>query len=125
MITLKKYLEATQYKVYDGSEFLWKCYGPHARFLDCGNIKDDLRAPYWTTGAVFDAVTQEVYDLRMWNCPSDSNISVYYWINPKYIRKHNKEAREREAKMFGKRIMHPDALLSIIKKIVKQHELGV
>jgi len=90
MITLKDFLEAIQYKITDGSEYLWNCYGHNARSMDYWNGKtgEDGR----TVTAVFDTQTQVVYQMEAWDQSTDV---AYRWIHPDYIEVVKDEAKSR------------------------------
>lgn len=95
MLTLKKFLTATKHKITGGAWFQWQCYGPHARFLDCGNFHDIGAAPYWICNAIFDTETQVVYEVCLVDYPSDADARAWRWINPDYKAKHKREAKKR------------------------------
>lgn len=62
MITIKEFLEAVQYRITDGSQFQWQCFGENARYLD----SEDGGKQY-STSIVFDTLTQEVYVAEAWD----------------------------------------------------------
>jgi len=37
MITLKQWMEVVNYRITEGSQFQWECYGSHAYTLDSWN----------------------------------------------------------------------------------------
>lgn len=90
MITLKDFMEAIQYKVTDGSEYMWACYGPNARSLDYWNGKAGEEGR--TVSAVFDTETQFVYQVEAWDQSTDV---AYRWIHPGYIEGVAAEAKSR------------------------------
>lgn len=63
MITLKQFLEAGNYRITEGSEFGWQCFGSNAYILDVQAGSAD------TNGAtvIFDRITQEVYQLTCYD----------------------------------------------------------
>lgn len=88
MITLKDYIEAIEYRITEGSEFSWKCYGPNARYLDCSG--PELNQDY-SIHAVFDSKDQTVYAIEAWDY---RNNREYRWINPEYVSEHRKECKK-------------------------------
>lgn len=90
MITLNDFMEAIQYKVTDGSEFMWTCYGPNARSLDHWN--GETGSAGRTVSIVFDTKTQFVYQMEAWDQSTDA---VYRWIHPAYIEGVAAEAKSR------------------------------
>ena len=90
MITLKQFLEAIQYKITEGSEYLWKCYGESAYSIDYWNGKFDDSV---SASCIFDTKTQQVYEVQGW----DEKAGVEYrWINPDYIKQVKKEFKAKK-----------------------------
>lgn len=87
MITLKEYLFAIEYRVTEGSEFGWKCYGSNARYLDC--IGPTTNQDY-SIHAIFDSQDQRVYAMEAWDYKNDRE---YRWIDPEYVEAHKLEAK--------------------------------
>lgn len=83
MITLKEYLEAINFKITGGSEYLWECYGPHCRYLDSDDNNDGENT--YSVSAVFNCVNQTVYAVELWDYV---NGREYRWINPAYVKAH-------------------------------------
>jgi len=90
MITLKDFMEAIQYQITDGSEYMWNCYGPNARSLDYWN--GDSGPGGRTVTVVFDTETQFVYQMEAWDQSTDA---AYRWIHPGYIESVAAEAKRR------------------------------
>lgn len=88
MITLKEFLEATQYKITGGSEYQWRCFGPNARYIDCDGAIDQ-----YSTNAIYDSVTQTVYAAELWDYVNDR---AYRWINPGFLKAIKKECKKRD-----------------------------
>jgi hypothetical protein len=87
MITLKDYMECISYRITEGSEYMWNCYGPDAYSLDSGSNYGDN-----TVSVVFDKTTQEVYQMEAWDY---ANRRSYRWINPAYIDAIKAESKKR------------------------------
>lgn len=80
---LDQVLEEFEYTVSGGSDYLWKCYGPNARFLDMGKAG--------VGGCiVFDSESQYVYEVQVWR-----DDDQYRWIDEHYVSAYKKEASER------------------------------
>lgn len=86
MTTLKDFLEAIEYKITEGSDYLWQCYGPDAHQLDS-------QTEEYTINTVFDKSDQTVYQLEAWDYRTDR---YYRWINPLFIDDFKEECKERE-----------------------------
>lgn len=88
MITLRDFMEVTDYKITEGSDFLWDCYGPSVRRLDSWN-QDQAGH---TVNIVFDTTTQEVYEMGVCDY---KNERAYRWMNPAYIKAYQDEAENK------------------------------
>ena len=87
MITLKDYFRAVDYRITEGSEYGWACYGADAYCLEA--VLDSTCET--SAGVIFDRKTQTVYDVSL--ClPNDV---CYRWLNPEYDTKYYKECAER------------------------------
>jgi len=64
MITIKDFMEATGYRIIEGSEYQWSCYGDNAFSLDSWN-GDNIEG--YSAGIVFDTKTQVVYEATVYD----------------------------------------------------------
>ncbi len=90
--TLKDWMEVVQYKVTEGSEYGWTCFGYNAYSLD-----------YWSgdqngygMSIVFDRKTQEVYEVQVCDYAEESPVA-YRYINPDYQEAYKQECKTRGA----------------------------
>jgi hypothetical protein len=60
MITIKKWMELVDYRITDGTNYLWECYGPNAYSLDSWDGDYDGRS----FSIIFDTKTTEVYEVQ-------------------------------------------------------------
>jgi predicted HicB family RNase H-like nuclease len=115
MITLKDFMECTQYKVTEGSTYGWKCYGPNAYNMDYWNQKYDEDGH--TVNVIFDTKTQVVYEMQAWDY---SNHREYRWIHPDYVEAHKAEAKSRgvdfEESIDGSKFIDLDVEEDILEK---------
>ena len=86
MITIKDFMEAANYRITEGSEFCWKCFGPKAYRLDSWNGEVDG----YTISILFDTETQEVYQAEAYDYARNR---AYRLQNPAYIDAHIAEAQ--------------------------------
>jgi hypothetical protein len=85
---MKDWLEAVNYKITSGSEFLWGCYGDSAFDIESWNqVPNDESA-----SLVFDTKTQQVYEASVYDYANDR---AYRWVNPSFKTAYNTEAAER------------------------------
>jgi len=91
MITLKQFMEVVEYRITEGSDYLWRCFGDNAYSLSSWNEDYDGHSLNLT----FDTKTQEVY---MADVCDYSRSRAYRLINPAYrdaykayARKHNEQ----------------------------------
>jgi len=85
MITLKEWMELVDYRITEGSEYLWSCYGHNAYCLDS-----------WVDGGpsfsvIFDKADQTVYETTV--CDYKHN-RAYRMINPEYYSQHASESNQ-------------------------------
>ena len=90
MITMKEWMELVDYKITEGSDYGWSCYGPNAYTLDSWNGVHGKGG--YSFSIVFSTKTQKVYEVSMCDYTNDR---AYRMINPKNQKKHEKEALER------------------------------
>ena len=112
MITLKDYMECISYRVTEGNEYLWDCYGPNSYSLDSGSNYGDN-----TVSVVFDKNTQEVYQMEAWDF---ANRRTYRWINPDYIdalkAEHMKRGFPFESSIEDEKFVDLDSTKDMLEK---------
>lgn len=91
MITMKEWMELVDYKITEGSEYMWGCYGPNAYRLDSWNGVHGTGG--FSFSIVFSTKTQKVYEVSAYDYTNDR---AYRMINPKNKEKHRKEALARD-----------------------------
>ena len=89
MITLKQWMEICNYRITEGSEYLWTCFGPEAHRLDSWNGELDGH----TVSIVFDTRTQEVYMVEAFDYRKER---AYRLINPAYRDRYQEECEHRD-----------------------------
>ena len=80
-------METVDYRITDGSDFLWKCFGPNAYCLDSWNGDQDGHS----IGITFDTKNQTVYKFEAHDYSKNNS---YRWIHPDW-----KEIASNEAKI--------------------------
>jgi hypothetical protein len=83
MITLKEFLETIEYKITEGSEYLWDCYGDTVHRIERQTSDHNGN----TVTCVFDTNDHFLYELEAWD---NSKNRVYRWIHPAYIKQYKK-----------------------------------
>ena len=94
MITLKEWMELVDYKITEGSDYGWGCYGPNSFTLDSWNGVHGKGG--YSFSITFSTKTQKVYEVSMCDYTNDR---AYRMINPKNIEKHRKEALARNVNL--------------------------
>lgn len=89
MLTVKNFMEFTNYRITEGSDYGWQCYGPNAYMLDSWNGDQDGHS----FTIIFDTKTQEVYEVQAHDYVHQR---AYRMINPDFIKKHKKESKRRD-----------------------------
>jgi hypothetical protein len=87
MITLKDYFEAVDYRITEGGDYCWRCYGSNSYSLDSWNGEFDGASAH----VVFDTKTQEVFEVSVCDY---SNNEAFRWVNPTYAEALKKEEQE-------------------------------
>ena len=87
MITMKEWMELVDYKITEGSDYGWSCYGPNAYTLDSWNGVHGTGG--YSFSIIFSTKSQKVYEVSMCDYTNDR---AYRMINPKNQTKHEKEA---------------------------------
>jgi hypothetical protein len=89
MITMKEWMELVDYRITEGGEYGWQCYGANAYCLDSWNGIHG--AGGWSFSIVFSTKTQKVYEVSMCDYTNDR---AYRMIAENKQAKHRKEATE-------------------------------
>ncbi len=63
MITLKQFMETVDYRITEGSDYQWQCFGPNAYTLDSWNGEQDGH----TVSIIFDTRDQTVYQVMAYD----------------------------------------------------------
>lgn len=88
MLTLKQWMELVNYRITEGSEYGWKCYGHNAYSLNYWNGIHD--AGGFSSNIVFDTVNQTVYEVDVCDY---TNGRAYRVIHSDYKAAYNSEAK--------------------------------
>jgi hypothetical protein len=94
MITLKEWMELVDYKITEGSDYGWGCYGPNSFTLDSWNGVHGIGG--YSFSITFSTKSQKVYEVQMHDYTNDR---AYRMINPKFQEKHRKEAEMRDVNL--------------------------
>ena len=89
MITMKEWMELVDYRITEGSDYCWECYGTHAYTLDSWNL--DHNGHSFTI--TFDTKTQEVFEVQAHDYKHQR---AYRMINENYAKKHKKECKRKD-----------------------------
>lgn len=92
MISMNEFLETCEYRITEGSEYGWSCYGRYAYSLSTWNGLHDQGG--WSGNIVFDTVNQTVYEVEICDY---TNERAYRMINPDYVEAHRQEAKSRDS----------------------------
>ena len=94
MITIKEWMELVDYKITEGSDYCWNCYGSNAYILDSWNGDDEGHS----FCIIFDTKTQTVYEVQAHDYDYLYD-RAYRLINPEFKAAHDTEAAERNAEL--------------------------
>lgn len=90
MITMKEWLELVNYRINEGSDYGWACYGPNSYTLDSWN-GDNGKGTY-SCSIVYSTKSQKVYEVTVCDI---SNNRAYRMINPNNVEKYRQESIDR------------------------------
>jgi hypothetical protein len=90
MITLKEWMELVDYKITEGSDYGWQCYGANAFCLDSWNGVHGKGG--YSFSIVFSTKTQKVYEVSICDYTNDR---AYRMIAENKRDKQSKESMER------------------------------
>ena len=90
MITIKEWMELVDYKITEGSDYGWSCYGSNSYTLNSWN---GIHGPGgYSFSIIFSTKTQKVYEVSVYDYTNDR---AYRMINSKNVKKHLKEAESK------------------------------
>lgn len=87
MTSLRDFMETVNFRITEGSDYGWQCFGPNAYRLDSWNGDQDGH----TVTIVFDTGTQTVYQLEAFDY---ARSRAYRWTNPDFRAAHEQESSE-------------------------------
>ena len=89
MITIKEWMELVDYRITEGSNYCWECYGDNAYTLDSWNGDHEGHR----FSIIFDAKDQTVYEVQAHDYLHNR---AYRMINEDFRKKNKKEAKRRD-----------------------------
>lgn len=75
-ITIKDFLDLIKYRIYEGSNYQWECFGKNAFCFDYWDQENDISG-----GMIFDTETHVVYYVTFTNEKTDVS---YRWVHPEW-----------------------------------------
>jgi len=94
MINLKEWMELVDYKITEGSDYGWSCYGPNSFTLDSWNGVHGKGG--YSFSIVFSTKSQKVYEVSMCDYTNDR---AYRMIAKNKQDKHRQEAEDRNVNL--------------------------
>ena len=88
MISLKEWMELVDYRVTEGGDYGWQCYGHDAHMLDSWNGNQNGHS----FTVIFDTKNQTVYEVQAHDYVRNR---AYRLINPDFISAHDDESNGR------------------------------
>jgi hypothetical protein len=90
MLNMREWMELVDYKITEGSEYCWSCYGQNAYALHSWNGVHGKGG--YSADIIFSTKSHKVYEVTVCDFTNDR---AYRMINPKNVEKHRKEAETR------------------------------
>jgi hypothetical protein len=85
---MKEWMELVDYKITEGADYCWECYGSNAYMLDSWNGEQDG----YSFTIIFDTKDHTVYEVQAHDYV---NNRAYRMINEDFLKKMKKEAKRR------------------------------
>ena len=92
MITLKEWMELVDYKITEGSDYGWQCYGHDAHMLDSWNGDQNGHS----FSVIFDTKNQTVYEMQAHDYVRNR---AYRLVNTEFKAAHDREADQRDVNL--------------------------
>ena len=89
MITMKEFMELVDYRITEGSDYGWQCYGSNAYMMDSWNGEQDGHS----FTVIFDTKDQTVYEVQAHDYVHDR---AYRMVNSDFVKKMKKESKRRD-----------------------------
>lgn len=89
MLTIKEWMELVDYRITEGAQHQWSCYGEGAYILDSWNGEQDGHS----FSIIFDTKDQTVYEVQAHDYVHNR---AYRMINEDFQKKLRKEAKRRD-----------------------------
>lgn len=86
---MKEWMELVNYRITEGCDYGWQCYGPDVYQLDSWNGEQDGHS----FTIIFDTRTQTVYEVQAHDYVHNR---AYRMVNQDYAKKMKKEAKKRD-----------------------------
>jgi len=94
MIDMKEWMELVDYKITEGDTYGWSCFGSNSYQLASWNGVHGKGG--YSFNIVFSTKSHKVYCVEVCDYTNDR---AYRMINPDYVKKHEKEAKNRDVNM--------------------------
>jgi hypothetical protein len=86
MVTLEQFLNLIEFRINEGSDYGWRCYGSDAYMLD------SYVEEHYSASILFDRKTQVVYQVEVYDYVKNR---AYRLFNPEFKSAHDAESAER------------------------------
>lgn len=117
---LQGFLKAIKYKITDGFEYQWKCFGSNAFCV--GRELSRNNQYIYSASCVFDTKTQQLYEVTFWDYKKEE---TFRWIKKSFLKSYKSECRKRNIS-FNNSLddkkytdVSYDKIISIINKAMK------
>jgi hypothetical protein len=85
MITIEQFMQAIKYRITEGTEYCWDCYGSNARYI----TSDD---EHYSASIIFDSLDHTVYEATICDYVNDR---AYRLLNPETSKQMSEESKQR------------------------------
>ncbi len=122
-MNINEFLELIEYKVAEGSEYYWECFGPNAWSISRLDYNETSAHASNEISVVFDTKTSLVYSIEALNYQDELS---YQWIHPDYEYSYNNECLEKDVNDYSYnniewlRIKSIDEIKTIVKNLLEE-----
>lgn len=91
--TIQRWMEIVNFRITEGCDYLWQCYGEHAFLMSSWDGEQDGVS----ANIIIDRKTQVVYEMSISDYAAEK---AYRLINPDFLKKFKKECKRRKVEDF-------------------------
>ena len=114
---LHEFLKATKYKITDGFEYQWECYGLNAFSISREFSRNNNFV--YSASCIFDTKSQNLFEVSFWDYKKRK---TYRWIKRSFFKAYKSECKKRNVSfsMASDNMKYEDVYFNKIISIIKK-----